>query len=140
MPKMDLATWRSIARVKPVVRRHAARSGIILARRIARRQICGMVWYHAEVDLSLGRVLRARHLFAIDLLDTGPILISLLNSLGPIAKALGCATIRLATPDDEKPLDLAIRTLFPLISIRLEHWLEIGLSADRLCREGALTA
>lgn len=139
LPGVDLAAWRRAARRRAASGKPGRpRTGILVARRGIRRQICGMVWYRSEVDLALGRILRARHLLAVDILDVTPIITALLNQLGPIAKALNCTTIRLAAQDDKWQISVPAHAMVPLqLHATLDHWLDIGFSTDLLCRNVA---
>jgi hypothetical protein len=92
-----------------------------------------MACFRAEIDLALGRVLRARHLFAVDSLDPAPILKALLHHLGMIAQALDCATIRLAAREARQRVFLPAKDILPLqLHLRPESWRDISFSADRL--------
>ena len=138
IPELDLAGWRRNASANLGSLRDKSRSGMLLARRGVRRQICGLVWYRSEVDLALGRILRARHLLAIDILDATPIRTALLNHLGPIARALECTTICLSTQDEGWLLSMLTHVVMPLQPhTRLDHWLDISFSTDLLCSNEA---
>jgi hypothetical protein len=93
VPTLDLASWLRFAR--PLVNpRHAAHSGIVVARRDSRPFPCGLFCYRREDDLKLGSVLVAEHFVAVDILDPAPVLSVLAAELDALGKRLGCAAVR----------------------------------------------
>jgi hypothetical protein len=100
VPALDLAAWRRFARLALDGRR-GARSGILVAKRAARRHICGLVCYRREPDLILGQVIQACNLIAIDLLDTQSIILALVSGLRSLARANSCSSVHLTMPDNE---------------------------------------
>lgn len=100
MPKLDLQAWQHFARFALDARRGRL-AGILVARRMARRHICGLVCYRIEADFSTGRILQARNLIGVDMLDTRPIISALLGKLGRVAQASGCAAVHVSIPEGE---------------------------------------
>lgn len=100
MPGLEISAWRQYA--LDAVKHSARKSGILVIRRRARTHICGLVSYRCEMDLQAGRVLQARYLSAIDMLDPTPILSTLLVSLARLARRSHCKMIRIVLPDGER--------------------------------------
>lgn len=100
VPTLDLPAWRRFARLA-LDRRRGTLAGILVARRAARRHICGLVCYRGEPDMVLGQVMMARDLIAIDILDTHSIVYALISSLRSLARANGCSSVHLMMPDTE---------------------------------------
>jgi len=100
VPTLDLPAWRRFARLAFDPRRGTL-AGILVARRAARRHICGLVCYRREPDLILGQVMQARNLIAIDILDTQSIVLALVSSLRSLAWANSCSSVHLMMPDAE---------------------------------------
>ena len=53
VPTLDMCAWRRFVRLALDGRR-GSRAGILVAKRAARRHICGLVCYRRETDLILG--------------------------------------------------------------------------------------
>jgi hypothetical protein len=100
MPKLDLQAWQHFARFALDGRRGRL-AGILIARRTARRHICGLVCYRLEADFSSGRVIQARNLIGIDILDPRPIISALISKLGRVAQDNGCAAVHVSIPEGE---------------------------------------
>jgi hypothetical protein len=100
MPGLDARMWRRYA--SDIMKHSARKSGILVIRRTTRAHICGLVSYRCEIDLQSGRVLQARYLSAIDMLDPTPILSVLLDSLTRVARHSHCKTIRIILPEREQ--------------------------------------
>jgi hypothetical protein len=130
VPTLDLPAWRRFVRLALDARR-GKRAGILVARRAARRHICGLVCYRREPDLILGQVMQARNLIAIDILDTQSILLALVSSLKSLARANGCSSVHLMMPDAE----FAASPLPDLIARQDDHstfnrWVDVIFSAN----------
>lgn len=100
IPTLDLTAWRRFVRLALDGRRDS-RAGILVAKRAARRHICGLVCYRREPDLILGQVMQARDLITIDILDTQSIVLALISSLRSMARANSCSSVHLMMPDTE---------------------------------------
>jgi hypothetical protein len=100
MPKLDLQAWQRFARFALDARR-GRQAGILIARRIVRRHICGLVCYRLDTDLGFGRIVQARNLIGIDILDPRPIILALIGQLGRLAQANGCASVHVGIPESE---------------------------------------
>jgi hypothetical protein len=99
IPELNAHVWRQYA--SDIIKHSVEKSGILVIRRTTRAHICGLVSYRCEIDLQAGRVLQARYLSAIDMLDPKPILSTLLDSLAQLARRSHCKIIRIALPDRE---------------------------------------
>jgi hypothetical protein len=97
-PGLDLQAWRRFAHMSLLTSR-ARPAGILVARRRARRLICGLVCYRLEAELPSGRVLRARNLVGIDILDPGPIILLLIQNLLWLARSNDCSAVHIRVPD-----------------------------------------
>ncbi len=93
VPTLDLSGWLRFAR-QLVGPRRTAQSGIVAARREGRLFPCGLFCYRVEHDLKLGKVLKADHFVAVDLLDPAAVLAALVEELDSLAKRLGCQAVR----------------------------------------------
>lgn len=130
VPTLDLPAWRQFARLA-LDRRHGMLAGILVAKRVTRRHICGLVCYRREPDMILGQVMRARNLIAIDILDTRSIVLALISGLRSLARANGCSSIHLMMPDTEFATsllpdliaDLDRRSVF-------NRWVDVTFSAN----------
>jgi hypothetical protein len=71
-----------------------------------RRHICGLVNYRLEADLASGRIIRARNLVGIDILDARPVILLLISQLGVLAQANDCASVHTSIPDSESAATL----------------------------------
>jgi hypothetical protein len=100
MPKLDLQAWQHFARFALDSRRGRL-AGILIARRTARRHICGLVCYRLEADFSSGRFIQARNLIGIDILDPRPIISVLISKLARVAQANGCTAVHVSIPEGE---------------------------------------
>lgn len=92
LPRVNHADWQSFAR--RAIAAMPGHRGILVIRRRERPYPSGIACYRCETDLSSGRVLTARHLAAIDILDTVPLFHGLVEGLAAIARAHGCHTMR----------------------------------------------
>lgn len=130
VPNLDLAAWRRFARLALECRRDA-RTGILVAKRSARRHICGLVCYRSEPDLILGQVMQARNFIAIDILDTQSIVLALVSSLRSTARANGCSAIHLMMPDAEFASS-ALHDMTVHIDRRstVNQWIDVTFSAN----------
>jgi len=132
VPTLDLPAWRRFARLA-LDRRRGTLAGILVARRVARRHICGLVCYRREPDLILGQVMRARNLIAVDILDTQSIVLALVSSLRSLAWANGCSSVHLMMPDAE-----FAGSQLPDLIARLDRrsafnrWIDVTFSANEL--------
>ena len=110
VPALSLASWLRYARPLTGPRR-AGQCGIITARREGRAFPCGLFCYRVDEDLALGRVLVADHFVAVDLLDPGAVLASLVEQLDVLAHRLDCKAVRSlvhgGAPDVADRLDAA---------------------------------
>jgi hypothetical protein len=132
VPTLDLPAWRRFARLA-LDRRRGTLAGILVARRAARRHICGLVCYRREPDMILGQVLQARNLIAIDMLDTQSIVLALISSLRPLAKANGCSSVHLMMPDTEFAASL-LHNLIAHLDRRFafNRWVDVTFSTNDL--------
>ncbi len=92
-PSLSLATWRRFAR-RAVGGTPLSPHGILVARRPAQRYPCGAVCYSRHRDIHQASVLTAEHFVALDLLYPEKIIEALIAGLDPVARRLGCASIR----------------------------------------------
>jgi len=130
VPTLDLAAWRRFARLALDGRR-GARTGILVAKRLSRRHICGLICYRREPDLILGQVIQACNLIAIDLFDPQSIVLALVSSLRSLARANGCSSVHLMMPDTEFAAS-ALRDLIAGLDRRsaVNHWVDVTFSAN----------
>ena len=132
VPTLDLPAWLRFARLA-LDRRRGTLAGILVARRTARRHICGLVCYRREPDMIFGQVLQARNLIAIDILDTQSIVLALISSLRSLANANGCSSVHLMMPDTE-----FAALLLPNLIARLDRrfvfnrWVDVTFSTNNL--------
>ncbi len=135
VPTLDLAAWRRFARLVLDGRR-GAHTGILVAKRLSRRHICGLVCYRREPDLILGQVIQARNLIAIDLLDTQSIVLALVSSLRSLARANSCSSVHLMMPDTEFATS-ALRDTVARQDRRsaVNHWVDVTFSANERLSE-----
>lgn len=130
VPTLDLPAWRRFARLA-LDRRRGSLAGILVAKRAARRHICGLVCYRREPDLILGQVIRARNLIAIDILDTQSIILALISNLRSLARANGCSSVHLMMPDSEFATSL-LPDLIAHLDRRsaFNRWVDVTFSAN----------
>jgi hypothetical protein len=130
VPTLDMCAWRRFVRLALDGRR-GSRAGILVAKRAARRHICGLVCYRRETDLILGQVMQARNLIAIDMLDTQSIVLALVSSLRSLARANSCSSVHLMMPETE----FAASGLPDMIAgldrrSAFNHWVDVTFSAN----------
>ncbi|MHB1302574.1 MAG: hypothetical protein ACYCZB_03745 [Acidiphilium sp.] len=94
MPRVSRADWQRFAR--RTIAATPAHRGILVIRRRERLYPSGLACYRCETDLSHGRILTARPLAAIDILNTVPLLHGLVEGLVTIAQAHDCRALRVA--------------------------------------------
>jgi hypothetical protein len=130
VPTLDLPAWRRFARLA-LDRRRGTLAGILVAKRPARRHICGLVCYRREPDLILGQVMQARNLIAIDILDTRSIVLALVSGLRALARANGCSSVHLMMPDTEFAASL-LPDLIARLDRRsaLDRWVDVTFSSN----------
>jgi hypothetical protein len=131
-PALDLPAWRRFARLA-LGHRRGKMGGILVARRAGRRHISGLICYRREPDLVLGQVLRARDLIAIDIVDTGSIVLALISGLRSHARACGCSSVHLMMPD----MGFSATLLPGLIShlggcAAFNRWVDVSVPADEV--------
>ncbi len=107
MPKLDLQAWRRFARFTLKTSRERP-AGILIVRRSARHYICGLVCYRLEADMACGRIIQARNLIGIDILNPRPIILLLVRHLGLLAQSNGCKAVHIRIPNGE-----SVATLLP---------------------------
>ena len=105
MPKLDLQAWRRFARFTLQTSRDRP-AGILIVRRSTRHHICGLVCYRLEADLMHGRIIQARSLIGIDILDPRPIILLLIQHMGRLAQSNGCTAVHIRIPDGESAATL----------------------------------
>lgn len=88
---LPLARWRAYAR-----RLAKSRSAGVLAAFDEQGYIAGLFSFEVDRDLRHGRVLRVRHLVAVDLIDPGPVLGALLQAIEETAVQRRCDRILIA--------------------------------------------
>jgi hypothetical protein len=132
VPTLDLPAWRRFTRLA-LDRRRGTLAGILVARRTARRHICGLVCYRREPDMIFGQVLQARNLIAIDILDTQSIVLALISSLRSLANANGCSSVHLMMPDTEFAA-LLLPNLIAGLDRRFvfNRWVDVTFSTNNL--------
>ena len=109
IPGLDMQDWKRFCRLS-LSRRIRPRNGILVARRIGRSFICGLVAYRCEVDLAAGRMLQAEHLAVADILDTRPIILALMHALSALGRAQNCSRIHILAAEAE-PLAVALQSI-----------------------------
>lgn len=100
MPELDLQAWQRFARSSLQTSRGWP-AGILTVRRSIRRHICGLVCYRLEADLTRGRVIQARNLIGIDILNPRPIILLLTRHLEQLALSNGCTAVHIRIPDGQ---------------------------------------
>jgi hypothetical protein len=100
MPALNLQAWQRFARFA-LGTSQARPAGILVARRRLRRHICGVVSFRLEVDLAFGRIIRARNLVGIDILDASAVILALIEHLGILAQANGCTSVHISVSDGQ---------------------------------------
>jgi hypothetical protein len=130
VPTLDVQAWRRFARLA-LDRRRGTLAGILVAKRVTRRHICGLVCYRREPDLIFGQVMQARNLIAIDILDTRSIVLALISGLRSLARANGCSSVHLMMPDTE-----FVTSLLPDLIAHMDRrsafnsWVDVTFSSN----------
>jgi hypothetical protein len=101
LPGTSMQAWRLFARnaIGSGKSGSGRTQGILTLRRPSRAHLCGLVWYGYTADLEAGRVLEARHLIAVDIVDPTPLIRSLTGALQKIAEREQCTRVRILLPD-----------------------------------------
>jgi hypothetical protein len=92
-PSLSPAIWRQFAR-RAVSGNVLAPQGVLVARRSALKYPSGAVCYRRHRNLHHAAVLTAEHFVALDLLYPDMVIAALIDGLEPVARRLGCASIR----------------------------------------------
>lgn len=103
MPALDLQAWLRFARSSL----HSSRgqlAGILVVRRRARRHISGLVCYRLEVGLGCGRIIQARNLIGIDILDPRPIISILIRHLEQLARINRCTAVHIRAEEGDSAI------------------------------------
>ena len=103
IPGLLLPAWLRFAR-RVTSPRRAGQSGIMVVRRAPRPMPCGLFLWRRDEDLAHGAVLVAEHLVAIDLLDSEPVMASLVMELERLAQRLACGGIRTMVIRPDAPI------------------------------------
>ena len=107
-PGLSLADWRRFART--VTTKRQGQHGVLVARRQTLQHPSGAVCYRRHRDLHDGAVLTAEHFVALDLLYPDRIIAALIAGLEPVAKRLGCGTIRSIVHGDAAALIVTLQS------------------------------
>jgi hypothetical protein len=131
-PELDLQAWRRFA-ISALDRRRGTLAGILVAKHDTHRHLSGLVCYRRELDLVQGRVMQARNLIGIDILDPKPIISALINGVAALARSGDCSKVRILVPDN-KIYQSMLPDFMPLSRRHstMTHCLDILLSTEDL--------
>ena len=99
VPGLTLERWRAFAGESVAVADRAAPPGIMVVEN-DRGYIQGLCTYRLQHDMRHGTILTVDDLVALDLVDDGQIVSTLVDALEARARAFGCSAIRLHVAED----------------------------------------
>lgn len=129
LPRVSRSDWQGFAR--RAIAAMPCHRGILAIRRRERPHPSGLACYRCETDLSHGRVLTARPLVAIDILNAVPLFHGLVEGLVTIARAYDCGALRVAMASGGVIVPLPATIGWP-IEFGDEYTITLLTPADRI--------
>lgn len=96
-PALERGLWMRAARRALRAGRYG-RQGMLVARHGAAGRPCGVISFHCDPDMRLGRVLTAEHFVALTFGDESAVLEAFLPVLDAVARRAGCGAVRVLLP------------------------------------------